>query len=95
MDERIDILDSQGNPTSKSCLKSVAHEYGYFHATVYIWLYTRDEKVLLQKRAATKKVFLNLWDISVGVILVLDKMYWTLPLEKYARKLVFYWKRKT
>ena len=66
MDELIDILDSEGNFTGKSCLKSVAHQHGYFHATVHVWLYTKDEKILLQKRAPTKKVFPNLWDISVA-----------------------------
>lgn len=66
MDELIDILDSEGNPTGESCLKSVAHQHGFFHATVHIWLYTKDEKVLLQQRAPTKKVFPNLWDISVA-----------------------------
>lgn len=66
MDELIDILDSEGKPTGQNCLKSIAHQHGYFHATVHIWLYTKDEKILLQKRAATKKVFPNLWDISVA-----------------------------
>lgn len=66
MDELIDILDSDGNFTGKSCLKSEAHQHGYFHATVHIWLYTTEEKILLQKRASTKKVFPNLWDISVA-----------------------------
>lgn len=66
MDELIDILDSNGNYTGESCLKSVAHQHGFFHATVHIWLYTKDEKVLLQQRAPTKKVFPNLWDISVA-----------------------------
>ena len=66
MDELIDILDSQGNQTGKICLKSVAHQHGYFHATVHVWLYTKNEKILLQKRASTKKVFPNLWDISVA-----------------------------
>ena len=66
MDELIDILDTEGNPTGESCMKSLAHQHGYFHATVHIWFYTKDEKVLLQKRAATKKVFPNLWDISVA-----------------------------
>lgn len=66
MDELIDILDSNGNSTGKTCLKSVAHQNGYFHATVHIWFYTKDEKILLQKRAPTKKVFPNLWDIPVA-----------------------------
>lgn len=66
MDELIDILDEQGNHTGKTCLKSEAHKHGYFHNTVHIWIYTDDEKILLQKRASTKKVFPNLWDISVA-----------------------------
>lgn len=66
MDELIDILDEQGKHTGKSCLKSEAHKKGYFHNTVHIWIYTADKKILLQKRAPTKKVFPNLWDISVA-----------------------------
>lgn len=66
MDELIDILDEQGNYTGKSCLKSEAHKHGYFHPTVHVWLFTSDEKILLQKRAMTKKVFPGLWDISVA-----------------------------
>lgn len=66
MDEYIDILDTQGNYTGRTCLKSEAHTHGYFHPTVHIWLYTDDRKILLQKRASTKKVFPNLWDISVA-----------------------------
>ena len=66
MDELIDILDENGNYTGKSCLKSEAHKKGHFHPTVHIWLYTKDHKILLQKRALTKKVFPGLWDISVA-----------------------------
>jgi len=66
MDELIDILDNQGKYTGKTCLKSEAHKHGYFHNTVHIWIYTSDKKILLQKRAPTKKVFPNLWDISVA-----------------------------
>ncbi|SEE45347.1 Isopentenyldiphosphate isomerase [Tenacibaculum sp. MAR_2010_89] len=66
MDEIIDILDEFGNYTGKTCLKSIAHKYGYFHPTIHVWLYTSDYKILLQKRALTKKVFPGLWDISVA-----------------------------
>ena len=66
MDELIDILTSEGKPTGKTALKSEAHKNGWFHATVHIWLFTSDEKILLQKRALTKKVFPGLWDISVA-----------------------------
>ena len=66
MDELIDILTSDGKPTGKTALKSEAHKNGWFHATVHIWLYTSDKKILLQQRAFTKKVFPGLWDISVA-----------------------------
>ncbi|WP_405606096.1 NUDIX domain-containing protein [Polaribacter sp. Asnod1-A03] len=66
MDELIDILTPDGKPTGKTALKSEAHKNGWFHTTVHIWLFTSDEKVLLQKRAMTKKVFPGLWDISVA-----------------------------
>ncbi len=64
--ELLDITDEHGNLTGKTCLKSEAHKYGYFHATVHIWLYTSNKKIVLQKRALTKKVFPGLWDISVA-----------------------------
>jgi isopentenyldiphosphate isomerase len=66
MDELIDILTPEGKSTGKIALKSEAHKHGWFHATVHIWLFTLDEKILLQKRALTKKVFPGLWDISVA-----------------------------
>ena len=55
MDELIDITTKNGIPTGKTALKSEAHKNGWFHATVHIWLYTNDKKVLLQQRAFTKK----------------------------------------
>ncbi len=66
MDELIDILSPEGKPTGKTALKSEAHKNGWYHATVHVWLFTKDKKILLQKRAQTKKVFPGLWDISVA-----------------------------
>tara|TARA_B110000902_G_scaffold255839_1_gene321709 strand:+ start:608 stop:1150 length:543 start_codon:yes stop_codon:yes gene_type:complete len=66
MDELIDILTPEGKPTQKTALKSEAHKNGWFHATVHIWLFTSEKKILLQKRALTKKVFPGIWDISVA-----------------------------
>ncbi|TXD53043.1 MULTISPECIES: NUDIX hydrolase [unclassified Polaribacter] len=66
MDELIDILTPEGEPTGKTALKSEAHQNGWFHATVHIWLFTSNEKILLQKRALTKKVFPGIWATSVA-----------------------------
>lgn len=66
MDELIDITDTNGKPTGKSCLKSFAHQNGITHASVHIWLYTKKQQVLIQKRKATKDVYPSLWDVSVA-----------------------------
>lgn len=66
MDELIDVLDAQGNPTGKTCLKSVAHMHGHYHATVHVWLYTKYGQVLMQQRGFNKKTYPGLWDVSVA-----------------------------
>lgn len=65
-DEYIDIIDQQGNPTGAVRLKSEAHQLGLCHASIHVWFYTLEGEVLLQKRAAHKDTFPNLWDISVA-----------------------------
>ncbi|MDT7830314.1 NUDIX domain-containing protein [Pricia sp. S334] len=66
MDELVDILDSQGNLTGKTALKSEAHKNGWPHPTVHVWFFTSDGKVLLQQRAKNKSTFPLLWDVSVA-----------------------------
>ncbi|SEM25282.1 Isopentenyldiphosphate isomerase [Aquimarina amphilecti] len=65
-DELIDILDKNGEFTGEVRLKSEAHQLGLYHASVHIWLYTNDKKVLLQKRAKNKDTYPSLWDVSVA-----------------------------
>ncbi|MGY5354543.1 NUDIX hydrolase [Wenyingzhuangia sp. IMCC45467] len=66
MDELIDIVNLQGQPTGNACLKSFAHQNGILHASVHIWFYTTDDKILIQKRKENKDTFPNLWDVSVA-----------------------------
>ena len=66
MDELVDILDTDGNITSTTAMKSEAHKNGWFHATVHIWFYTSDGKVLLQQRGKNKTIHPLLWDVSVA-----------------------------
>ncbi len=71
-DEYIDILN--GDLTVlKKCLKSKAHKYGYLHASVHVWFYTDDGKILLQKRSANKIAFPGLWDVSVAGHIVTEE----------------------
>jgi|TARA_B110000967_G_C18900435_1_gene574501 isopentenyl-diphosphate delta-isomerase len=66
MDEYIELLNLDGAPNGTRCLKSVAHQKGYFHATVHVWFYTPNGEVLIQKRNPNKETFPNLWDVSVA-----------------------------
>lgn len=66
MEEWVDVLNENGAPTAKVVLKSEAHKKGIFHATVHIWFYTKNGKVLLQQRGEQKKTFPLLWDVSVA-----------------------------
>ncbi|WP_405206049.1 NUDIX domain-containing protein [Aquimarina sp. LLG6339-5] len=65
-DELIDILDKNGESTGEVRLKSEAHQLGLYHASVHIWLYTLDKKILVQRRAKNKDTYPNLWDVSVA-----------------------------
>lgn len=66
MDELIDILTANGEPTGITAMKTDAHKKGLFHPTVHIWFYTSDGKILLQKRAENKDTHPRLWDVSVA-----------------------------
>lgn len=66
MDEYIDIVDKNGNPTGVSVPKSEIHSKGHLHNTVHVWLYTSEGKILLQQRAASKLIYPLLWDVSVA-----------------------------
>ncbi|WP_047415512.1 NUDIX domain-containing protein [Cellulophaga sp. Hel_I_12] len=66
MDELIDVLDSHGNKTGATVLKSEAHKTGIFHETVHVWFYTAAGQVLLQQRGKEKNTFPLLWDASVA-----------------------------
>ncbi|MEM9076537.1 MAG: NUDIX domain-containing protein [Bacteroidota bacterium] len=66
MDELVDILDGEGNPTGESCLKSKVHKLGLFHPTVHVWCYDKTGFILLQQRGKDKINFPLKWDISVA-----------------------------
>lgn len=66
MDELIDILNVNGKPSGETCMKSVAHKNGLFHASVHIWIFDNQKNILIQKRKEDKDTFPNYWDISVA-----------------------------
>lgn len=65
-EEYIDILNSDGTPTGKSCLKSEIHRQGHYHDTAHVWYYNANAEILLAQRAATKTICPSIWDVSVA-----------------------------
>ncbi|WP_405291205.1 NUDIX domain-containing protein [Algibacter sp. Ld11] len=66
MDEYIDIVSENGEPTGKVALKSEAHKNGWFHNTIHLWLFTRLGEILLQQRSHKKAIYPLLWDVSAA-----------------------------
>ncbi len=66
MDEYIDIVTATGEPTGKTALKSEAHKNGWYHNTIHLWLYTKNDEILLQQRSHKKVIHPLLWDVSAA-----------------------------
>lgn len=65
-DELIDVLSRDGSPTGTRKLKSEVHRDGDWHRSVHLWILTPDDRILMQRRAATKESHPRMWDISVA-----------------------------
>lgn len=64
-DEIVDIYDENGLFLNIKMNKKEAKEKNLFHKAVHIWILVGD-KILIQQRSSLKKIFPNLWDISVA-----------------------------
>ncbi len=64
--EYIDIVTADGAPTGKVALKDEAHQNGWHHNTIHLWLYTKHGEILLQQRSHKKSIFPLLWDVSAA-----------------------------
>lgn len=64
--EYIDIVTADGAPTGKVALKDEAHQNGWYHNTIHLWLYTKHGEILLQQRSHKKSIFPLLWDVSAA-----------------------------
>lgn len=65
-EEFIDILNPDGSPTGKSCLKAEIHKKGHYHNTAHVWFYNTKKEILLARRATSKTIYPLLWDVSVA-----------------------------
>lgn len=76
MEEIFDIYTRDGKHLW-TAPKSVCHgeNPGFYHKPVWIWIINNNDKVLVQKRAATKKKNPNKYDMpSAGHVLAWEKI---------------------
>lgn len=66
MEEQIEVWTKDGKPSGEIRFKSEVHREGLYHATIHLWLFRPDGRILFQKRAESKKNFPGLWDVSVA-----------------------------
>lgn len=66
--EYLDVVDENNNLTGKIEERNIIHEKGIWHREVAVWIMNEQGKILLQKRASTKKQEPNKWAICAGHI---------------------------
>ena len=64
MEEFVEILTENGKSTGKNICKHEAHKYGICHGISAIGWIDNQGRLLIQKRAKTKKDEPNKWDLS-------------------------------
>lgn len=64
--ELLDILTDTGAPTGLVKEKAAVHRDGDWHLAAHVWIVTPRNRVLLQRRAFTKKSWPGQWDVSVA-----------------------------
>lgn len=64
--ELLDIVDEYGNKTGEVMERDKVHELNLLHWEISVFLINDKKEVLLQKRAATKKMNPNMWGSCAG-----------------------------
>ena len=64
--EYFDVLNENGEFTGKIESREECHKKGLWHRAVYGFIFNKNGEVLLQKRSKNKKLWPNLWDVTVG-----------------------------
>ncbi len=65
-EEQFDIVDENNKLTGEIRPKSEVHEKGLWHRASHVWVIDSDYRILVGKRAKTKKSRPSLWDITAG-----------------------------
>lgn len=66
MEEKFDVLNEFGEFTGAIATRDECHKKGLWHRAVYAFIIDNKGNILLQKRSANKKLWPNMWDVTVG-----------------------------
>ena len=66
MEEKFDVLNELGEFTGEIATRDECHKKGLWHRAVYAFIIDDKGNILLQKRSANKKLWPNMWDVTVG-----------------------------
>ena len=66
MEEKFDVLNDLGEFIGEIATREECHQRGLWHRAVYAFIMDKKGNILLQKRSANKKMWPNMWDVSVG-----------------------------
>lgn len=66
MEEKFDVLNEYGEFTGEVATRDECHKKGLWHRAVYAFIIDNKGNILLQKRSKNKKLWPNMWDVTVG-----------------------------
>lgn len=65
MSEQLETFDEGGHPRGL-VERTLVHASGLWHCATHVWLFDHSERVLMQRRASSKDVAPDCWDLSLG-----------------------------
>ena len=61
----LDVIDSNGDPTGEVLSRKEVHRLGKFHRAVHLYLFNKENNLLLQRRSAYADHYPSMFSISV------------------------------
>ena len=67
--EKWDVYNKDGKLTGKTTTRHNIFELGEYHLGVSLWIINQNGELLIQKRAASKRIHPNIWSTTGGSVI--------------------------
>ena len=67
--EKWDVYNKDGKLTGKTTTRHNIFELGEYHLGVSLWIINQNRELLIQKRAASKRIHPNIWSTTGGSVI--------------------------